>query len=145
MPGMAVLCKNSLPGKKNALARSHRRPRHGKIPPIAILSGLFQVAANLISFFLLFLRPTGYRVAENLFLRKQLAFYQERKIKHRRIAPASKLSLILLSKLFDCKEALVIVQPATLIRWHREAFELRASDLAPPGPPVMACPAQGLS
>ena len=105
--------------------------------PMAILRGLFQVAADLISFFLLFLRSRGYLAAENLFLRKQLAFYQERKVKPRRIDPASKLTLVLLTKLFNWKEALVIVKPATLIRWHREAFRLFWRWKSKPGRPAI--------
>src|SRR5713101_4174742 len=39
--------------------------------------------------------------AEVLFLRKQLAFYQERKIKARRFDDSARLSMLLLAKLFD--------------------------------------------
>jgi len=41
---------------------------------MAVSRALFQAAADLISPFFLFLRPRGYLAAENLFLRKQLAF-----------------------------------------------------------------------
>jgi len=34
------------------------------------------------------------------------------------------LSLVLLSRLFDWKKALVVVKPDTLIGWHRKAFKL---------------------
>lgn len=63
-------------------------------------------------------------IAENLFLRKQLAFYQERDIRPRRLTNAARLWLVLWSKLFDWKSALVVVKPATLIGWHRKAFRL---------------------
>ena len=62
--------------------------------------------------------------AENLFLRKQLALYLERKIKPRRASRATRLTLVLLSRLFAWKNALIIVKPETLIRWHRNAFRL---------------------
>jgi putative transposase len=62
--------------------------------------------------------------AEILFLRKQLAFYQERKVKPRRFDDAARLSMLLLSKLFDWKSALINVKPDTLIGWHRKAFQL---------------------
>src|ERR1700730_14161871 len=39
--------------------------------------------------------------AENLFLRKQLAFYQEHKIRPRRLSNAAHFSLLLWSRLFD--------------------------------------------
>jgi len=53
--------------------------------------------------------------AEVLFLRKQLAFYQERKIKPRRFSDCARLSLLLLAKLFDWKNALVNVKPETFM------------------------------
>ena len=62
--------------------------------------------------------------AENLVLRKQLAIYQERQIRPGRIDPATRITLVVLSKLCDWRSALVIVQPATLIRWHRMGFRL---------------------
>ena len=42
----------------------------------------------------------------------------------RPIDPASRVSLALLAKLFDWRSALVVVQPATLIRWHRAGWRL---------------------
>ena len=58
-------------------------------------------------------------MAENLFLRKQLAQDQERQATPRRANDATRIALVWLSHLFDWRGALVIVQPATLIRWHR--------------------------
>jgi len=60
--------------------------------------------------------------AENLFLRKQRAQYQERQVKPRRADDATRITLVWLSRLFDWRKALVIVPPATLIRWHRQSF-----------------------
>jgi len=62
--------------------------------------------------------------AEVLFLRKQLAFYQERKVKPRRFDDSARLSLLVLAKLFDWKSALVNVKPETLIGWHKQAFRM---------------------
>jgi transposase InsO family protein len=62
--------------------------------------------------------------AENLFLRKQLALYVERKAKPRRADDATRISLVLLSKFFGWKEILTVVKPETLIGWHRKAFRL---------------------
>jgi transposase InsO family protein len=62
--------------------------------------------------------------AENLFLRKQLAFYQERKDRPRRFDNVSRLILVLLSYGFAWKEALVNVTPKTFIGWHRAGFRL---------------------
>ncbi len=60
--------------------------------------------------------------AENLFLRKQLALYQDRKVKPRQADRWTKISMVLLAKLFNWKDALVIVTPETFIRWHRQGF-----------------------
>jgi hypothetical protein len=62
-------------------------------------------------------------VAENLFLRKQLALFQERKTKPPKITPA-RLALIALARFFDWREALIVNQPETFIKWHRTAFKL---------------------
>ena len=62
--------------------------------------------------------------AEILFLRKQLAFYQEHQIRPRRLTDAARFSLAFWSRFFEWKEALVIVKPETLIGWHRKGFKL---------------------
>ena len=61
--------------------------------------------------------------AENVFLRKQLAFYQEHKIRPRRLSNAARFSLLLWSRLFDWQAALAIVKPDTFLRWQREAYK----------------------
>jgi hypothetical protein len=83
------------------------------------------------------MRPYGTLAAENLFLRKQLAIYQERKLKPRRPDTAFRIGLVLLSKLFYWKHALVVVQPQTLVRWHRQGFRLFWRWKSRPGrPPI---------
>ena len=72
----------------------------------------------------LLIRPGRSLIAENLFLRRQLGLYKERGVTPRRIDPATRISLALLSKLFDWRDALVVVRPETLIRWHRAGFRL---------------------
>jgi len=61
--------------------------------------------------------------AEVLFLRKQLAYYQEREIRPRRLTDAGRLSLVLWSRFFDWKESLAVVTTETFIRWHRKGFK----------------------
>jgi hypothetical protein len=58
------------------------------------------------------------------FLRKQLAFYEERQVQPKRLNDSARFSLILWSRLCNWKEALVIVKPETLIGWHRKGFQL---------------------
>jgi transposase InsO family protein len=78
--------------------------------------------------------------AENLFLGKQLTLYLERKVKPRRADPATRLTLVLLSRLFAWRNALTIVKPETLVRWQRKAFRLfwRGKSKPPGRPPVPA-------
>lgn len=88
---------------------------------INALSGLLSDATRFV---VLALRSRATLTAENLFLRKQLAFYIERKTKPRRADDATRLVLALLSKLFAWRDALVVVKPETLIGWHRKGFRL---------------------
>jgi putative transposase len=60
--------------------------------------------------------------AENLFLRKQLALFQEREKKAKATTAADRCVFSKLACLFDSRTALVIVKPSTLIGWHRTAF-----------------------
>ena len=83
---------------------------------------------------LLFRSPEALR-AENLFLRRQLALYLERGVKPRRIDAGTRISLALLSKLFDRRGASVVVQPATMIRWHRAGWRLLWRVKSRRGPP----------
>ena len=62
--------------------------------------------------------------AENLFLRKQLAFYQERTIKPRRFDNITRCTLVLLSHGFAWNNALTNVTPRTFIGWRRAGFRL---------------------
>lgn len=56
-------------------------------------------------------------------MRKQLAYYQEREIRPRRLTDAARLSLVFWSRFFDWKESLAIVTTETFIRWHRKGFQ----------------------
>jgi putative transposase len=62
--------------------------------------------------------------AENMFLLKQLALYQERRAKPRRLDPATRVTLVLLSRWLDWRSLLLVVQPDTLVRWHRQGWRL---------------------
>jgi transposase InsO family protein len=70
------------------------------------------------------LRSPNALAAENLFLRKQLALYQEHHVKPQPATHAARLTLTWLARRFSWRQALVIVQPATLIRWPRQGFRL---------------------
>lgn len=62
--------------------------------------------------------------AEILFLRKQLAFYREHEVQPRRLTDPARVGLVFWSQWFDWRGALMIVQPETLIGWHRKGFKL---------------------
>src|ERR671924_557134 len=70
---------------------------------------LLALLGNTACFWLLCLRPSVALAAENLFLRKQLALYQERHIKPRRATDATRLALVWLGRWFDWRQALAIV------------------------------------
>jgi len=85
---------------------------------------IFGVFLDSLTFIRLCLRPTAAVAAENLFLRKQLGLFVERKIKPRRATDSIRFALARLSRWFDWRDALIIVKPDTLIRWHRKGFRL---------------------
>src|SRR6516164_2003517 len=89
-----------------------------------LLVEIFDLWLDTLRFIRLSLRPHFALAAENLFLRKQLALYLERQVKPRRPRVAARLTLVLLSRLFAWRQALTIVKPDTLIRWHRQGFRL---------------------
>src|SRR5215471_3859588 len=84
----------------------------------------FAVFLDALTFIQLCFKPTTVVAAENLFLRKQLGLFVERKVKPRVATDASRFTLARLSRLFDWRDALTIVKPDTLIRWHRKGFRL---------------------
>src|SRR6266704_4083052 len=90
------------------------------------------------------LRPPAAQVAENLFLRKQLALYQERHVKPRRATDATRLALVWLGRWFDWRQALAIVQPETFTRWHRQGCRLFWRWKSTPGRPPIPADLQAL-
>ena len=73
-----------------------------------LLRHAWPVAATLLTlvvdagrFFRLWLRSPAQLAAENVFLRKQLALYQERHVKPRRATHATRFALVWLGPWFD--------------------------------------------
>src|SRR5262247_2196960 len=97
------------------------------------------LAANLLSdcfrFFTSSLRSRAALQAENLFLRKQLAFYREHQVQPRPLNDAARWSLVLWSRFFAWKNVLLIVKPQTLIGWHRKGFRMFWRRISRPGRP----------
>ena len=98
---------------------------------------------DLVRFLGISLRSWTALDAETLFLRKQLALYRERQVKPRRASDPLRLTLILLARCFAWREALTIVQPATLLRWHRNAFRLVWRWRSRPGRPRLPAECSG--
>ena len=92
---------------------------------------------DVITLIRLGLMSRAHLALENLFLRKQLALYQERHTKPRRPDPATRITLVLLSRWLDWRSVLSVVQPDTLIRWHRQGWRLFWRWKSRPGrPPI---------
>jgi putative transposase len=111
----------------------------------------WSVAAMLLTlvvdagrFLRLWLRSPAQLAAENLFLRKQLALYQERHIKPRRATNATRFALVWLGQWFDWRQALSVVQPETFTRWHRQRFRLFWRWKSQPGRPPIPAELQAL-
>jgi len=85
---------------------------------------LIQLVAEGLRWWVLAFRSGQSIKAENLFLRRQLALYIERGVKPRRIDPVTRIRLTLLSRFFNWRDALVVVRPETMIRWHRAGWKL---------------------
>ena len=71
---------------------------------------VFGVFLDGLMFLQLWLRPSAALAAENLFLRKQLGLYVERQVKPRRATDSIRFTLGQLSRWFDWREALIVVQ-----------------------------------
>ena len=82
------------------------------------------VAFDLVRLAFLATHSRSALAAENLFLRKQLALFQERRAKPRRADDAARWVMATLSRMFWWRDALVNVKADTLIRWHRRGFRL---------------------
>jgi hypothetical protein len=81
-----------------------------------VLRTLVRLVIDVTVFAQMNLRSRGRLAAENLFLRKQLALYQERRTTPRRPDPATRVALVLLSRWLDWRSMLTVVKPETMIR-----------------------------
>jgi putative transposase len=69
-------------------------------------------------------RSKSELVAENALLRQQLILLR-RQVKRPACTKADRIFLVFLARMVRTwKQALFIVQPATLLRWHRQGFQL---------------------
>ena len=89
-----------------------------------LISIVLDLAQDALRFLLLGTRSSTAIKAENIFPRKQLALYLEREVRPRRATDATRLSMVLLSRLFEWQNALIHVKPETFLAWHRKGFRL---------------------
>jgi transposase InsO family protein len=109
-----------------------------------MVSTLLKLSADAWRFLVLCLWPSPALAAEVLFLRKQLALYEERQIKPRRTTHAIRLAMVWLSCWFDWRPVLRIVKPATFIGWHRKGFRWFWRYQSMPGRPPLPKDLQAL-
>ena len=99
----------------------------------------FTLVCDAGRFLLLCLRPSPALAAENPLVRKQLTLYQERNVTPRRATNAMCVALVWLSRWFEWRHALRIVQPATFTLRPRQGFRLFWRWKSRPGrPPIPA-------
>jgi hypothetical protein len=104
---------------------------------IRLRAYVFRSLADLRGLVALWIRPLRSLEAEPLFLRRQLASIKSGASSLDAPMPRLEMRLVLLSKLFDWRCALIIVRPETLIRWHRAGWRLLWRWKSRPGrPPI---------
>ena len=92
-----------------------------------------------------FFRSRGKQAIVELALRQQLATFAE-KGRRPRIAPADRGFWVLLSRVWSgWKGILVIVQPETVVRWHRKGFRLYWRSISKRGPGRLPIPTEDQS
>jgi putative transposase len=111
---------------------------------LRVLGILIDLVADLLRWLRLSFRSSQSIQAENLFLRRQLALYMERGAAPRRMDAATRVALTLLSRLFNWRDALVVVRPETPIRWHRAGWKLFWRLKSRSGRPPIPCELQAL-
>ena len=96
--------------------------------PLQAASRILDICQDLLRETLRFLRlminSKASLAAEVLFLRKQLAFYQERNIKPHRFNDAARLSMLVFGETVRLEKRSGECKPETFTGWHRQAFRL---------------------
>ena len=102
-----------------------------------LASMLLKLSADTWRFLVLCLRPASALAAENFFLRKQLALYEERRVKPRQATNTTRMTMLGLSRFFNWRPALRIMKPDTFTGWHRQGFRLFWRWKSKPGRPPL--------
>ena len=95
---------------------------------------LFKLLMLLLRCIPAFFRSRNNQAIIELALRQQLATYALKGPKPR-ITSVDRIFWVFLSRIWSgWREALVIVQPDTVVRWHRKGFRLYWRSISRPGP-----------
>jgi putative transposase len=113
--------------------------------PIQVAQTVIMLAAQAMHRIRMRLRSRTALAAETLFLKKQLALYQEPNSRWRCDLNVTRFTLVWLSYWFDWQPALTIVQPETFKRWRRQGWRLLGKMAAKPGRPPIPPELQALS
>lgn len=106
--------------------------------------GCATLVFTLARFLVDLLRSRRALVAENQFLRLELAHYVARNVKPRRPSDQQRWCMAFLGRFFPRRAALVIVTPETFLRWHRNAWRLLWRFKSRGGRPSIPREVQGL-
>jgi transposase InsO family protein len=107
---------------------------------VGIVPGVLLLIRTLLTAFVQLLSPRVRLVAENLLLRQQLVIVQ-RAARRPRLKPWERRLLSALAVRWNAlQDAILIVKPATLLRWHRAAWRWwwRRKSKRPPGRPSIS-------
>jgi len=104
---------------------------------ILLVRLLLRLLADVGRFTSLLFKPRQAIAAENLILRRQIALFEERGMKPRRIDPTTRLSLAIWTRLCNWRSCLTVVRPQTVLRWHRAGWRLFWQLKCRPGRPTI--------
>ena len=109
-------------GRRPAYRVGHGDSRVTRRPTGATLAGMLTILEVALGALLAALRPRASLVAENLLLRQQLAILR-RTHPRPRLRPIDRAFWVVISRIWSrWADTLAIVQPATVIGWHRREF-----------------------
>jgi hypothetical protein len=112
-------------------------PPHPGCQVVQLLLRVLMLVPQVVGYLRRCVRARTALAAETLFLRHQVALYQERNATSRRDMNATRLVLVWLSYGFDWQPALTMVHPETFKRWRRQRWGLLWTLPSKPGrPPI---------
>ena len=99
-----------------------------------LLCGVLELVTTLLRCIRAFFRSRNEQALVELALRQQLATYAQKGTKPR-MTPFDRAFWVFLSQIWSgWKETLAIVQPDTVVRWHRKGFKLYWQSISKRGP-----------